>query len=434
MARRSGSADLPLHGGHVPKWLADRMTRLGAVMSEAIVIHYGRDELLRRLAHPFWFQSFGAVMGMDWHSSGITTSVIGALKRGLAPLRQELGIHVCGGRGKHSRQTPHELVAIGERVGIDGSALATASRLVAKVDSAAVQDGFDLYLHGFIVTDDGQWTVVQQGMNGERKQARRYHWLSEGLKSFVDDPHAAIEGAGQGEIVNLADRRAAASRLAQLDLLSSLGPDRIARELSKLEGGDQKPDVPAQPLLPHLIMPSHHDVRASDVVTRRLHGNLAAAADRGPSDFSELLLTPGVGARTVRALAMVAEVVHGAPYRFTDPGRFSLAHGGKDRHPFPVPLKVYDETIKVLKSAVQKAKLGRDEELAALKRLDDQSRTLERHASGPSVQELIAQEFERSHSYGGRSVFGWEQPPTGRPETDAERSAASAVRTRPSSR
>jgi hypothetical protein len=434
MARRSGSADLPLHGGHVPKWLADRMTRLGAVMSEAIVIHYGRDELLRRLAHPFWFQSFGAVMGMDWHSSGITTSVIGALKRGLAPLRQELGIHVCGGRGKHSRQTPHELVAIGERVGIDGSALATASRLVAKVDSAAVQDGFDLYLHGFIVTDDGRWTVVQQGMNGERKQARRYHWLSEGLKSFVDDPHTAIEGAGQGEIVNLADRRAAASRHAQLDLLSSLGPDRIARELSKLKGGDQKPDVPAQPLLPHLIMPSHHDVRASDVVTRRLHGNLAAAADRGPSDFSELLLTPGVGARTVRALAMVAEVVHGAPYRFTDPGRFSLAHGGKDRHPFPVPLKVYDETIKVLKSAVQKAKLGRDEELAALKRLDDQSRTLERHASGPSVQELIVQEFERSHSYGGRSVFGWEQPPTSRPETDAERSAASAVRTRPSSR
>ena len=412
MTRRSGSADLPLHGGHVPKWLADRMTRLGAVMSQAIVHHYGRDELLRRLAHPFWFQSFGAVMGMDWHSSGITTSVIGALKRGLAPLQGELGIYVCGGRGQHSRKTPAELVAIGERTGFDGAALAKASRLVAKVDSAAVQDGFDLYLHGFIVTDDGHWTVVQQGMNGGRKQARRYHWLSEGLTSFVDDPHAAIEGAGQGEIINLADRRAEASRCAQLDLLSSLGPDRIARELSKLEGRDAARDVPAQPLLPHLIMPAHHDVRASDVVTRRLHGNLAAAAERGPADFPELLLTPGVGARTVQALAMVAEIVHGAPYRFTDPARFSLAHGGKDRHPFPVPLKVYDETIKVLKSAVQKAKLGRDEELGALKRLDEQARRLERHVSGPSVEVLIAQEREVSHSYDGRSVFGWEQPPS----------------------
>ena len=203
MAHRAGSTNLPLHGGQVPGWLADRMTRLGAVISEAIVHHYGRDELLRRLAHPFWFQSFGAVMGMDWHSSGITTSVIGALKRGLAPLEQELGVHVCGGRGRFSRQTPHELVSIGERVGFDGSALAIASRLVAKVDSAAVQDGFQLYLHGFVVTDDSRWVVVQQGMNGELKQARRYHWLSEGLESFIDEPHAAIEGPRQGEIVNL---------------------------------------------------------------------------------------------------------------------------------------------------------------------------------------------------------------------------------------
>src|SRR5207244_5798989 len=203
MARRAGIADLPLHVGHVPKWLAYRMTRLGAVISEAIVHHYGRDELLRRLAHPFWFQSFGAVMGMDWHSSGITTSVIGALKRGLAPLSKELGVHVCGGRGKHSRRTPHELVVIGARTGVDGAALARASRLVAKIDSAAVQDGFDLYLHGFIVTDDGQWVVVQQGMNGESRYARRYHWLSEGLTSFVDEPHSAINGPGQGVIVNL---------------------------------------------------------------------------------------------------------------------------------------------------------------------------------------------------------------------------------------
>jgi len=291
---------------------------------------------------------------------------------------------------------------------------------VAKVDSAAVQDGFDLYLHGFVVTDEGRWTVVQQGMNGERRQARRYHWHSEGLQSFVDDPHAAIEGLAQGEIVNLADRRAAASRAAQLDLLADLGPDRIVRELAMLEASarsDPRP-APAEPLLPHLIMPSHHEVRGSDVIARRLHGNLAVAADRGPRDFPELLLTPGVGARTVRALALVAEVVHGAPCRFADPARFSFAHGGKDRHPFPLPLKVYDETIGVLKAAVQKAKLGHEEELGALQRLDQQARQLERHARGPTVEALIAEEGELAHSYGGRSVFGWEPPP------DAARSSA----------
>ncbi|RUW23499.1 DUF763 domain-containing protein [Mesorhizobium sp. M4B.F.Ca.ET.215.01.1.1] len=421
MAQRSGSADLPLHGGRVPKWLGDRMTRLGAVMCEAIVHHYGRDELLRRLAHPFWFQSFGAVMGMDWHSSGITTSVVGALKRGLSPLSGELGVHVCGGRGAHSRKTPQELATIGERVGFDGDRLATASRLVAKVDSAAVQDGFDLYLHGFIVTDDGNWVVVQQGMNGDSRVARRYHWLAEGLKSFVDQPHAAIEGANQGEIVNLTDRRADASRQRQLELLHNLGPDRIVSELSALERGTPPP--PAQPLLPHLVMPAHHDVRESDVVMRRLHGNIAAAADRGPKDFAGLLLVPGVGARTVRALALVAEVLHGAPCRFSDPGRFSLAHGGKDRHPFPVPLKVYDETIGVLKSAMQKARLGREEEIGALKRLDDQSRQVERYVTGPSLKEIVAGEFDQSHLLGGRSVFGWEKPPeatTGKPAKEEQ--------------
>jgi hypothetical protein len=400
----------------VPKWLGDRMTRLGAVMCEAIIHHYGREELLRRLAHPFWFQSFGAVMGMDWHSSGITTSVIGALKRGLAPLSGELGIHVCGGRGAHSRKTPHELAVIGERVGFDGTGLATASRLVAKVDSAAVQDGFDLYLHGFIVTNDGDWVVVQQGMNGDSKVARRYHWLSEGLKSFVDQPHAAIEGANQGEIVNLTDRRADASRKGQLELLQDLGPDRILREFAALERDVATAPEPDQPMLPHLVMPAHHDVRESDVIMRRLHGNVAAAAERGPADFSELLLVPGVGARTVRALALVAEVLHGAPCRFSDPGRFSLAHGGKDRHPFPVPLKVYDETIGVLKSAVHKARLGRDEEIGALKRLDDQSRQVERYVTGPSLKEIVAGEFDQSHLLGGRSVFGWEAAPETAPE------------------
>jgi hypothetical protein len=380
------------------------MATLGGVITQAIVQHYGRDEFLQRLAHPFWFQSFGAVMGMDWHSSGITTSVIGALKRGLAPLSGELGIHVCGGRGNQSRRTPDELAALGHRVGVDGAALTRASRLIAKVDSAAVQDGFDLYLHGFFVTDDGTWTVVQQGMNGDKRQARRYHWHSQALKSFVEEPHSAIDSRNQGDIINLTDRRADRARSAQLDLLAALGPDGIVKEFAALN------DEPAaQPTLPHLVMPAHHDVRASDVFTRRLHGTLAAAAERGPVDFPDLLLTPGVGARTVQSLAMVAEVVHGAPYRFRDPARFSLAHGGKDRHPYPVPIKVYDETIRVLKSAVHKARLGRDEELQALKRLDDQARQLERVADGPSFDAFVAQERQNSPALGGRSVFGWEQ-------------------------
>jgi len=426
VTRRSGSADLPLHSGHVPKWLADRMTRLGAVIGQAIVHHYGREEFLRRLAHPFWFQSFGAVMGMDWHSSGITASVLGALKRGLAPLDRELGLYVCGGRGRHSRRTPDELVAIGARVGFDGGRLATASRLVAKVDSAAVQDGFELYLHGFIVAEDGSWVVVQQGMNGGSRQARRYHWLSAGLKSFVEEPHTAIEGAAQGDIINLTDRRAEASRRGQLELLAALDPDGVAREFAALGASDEK--IPAQGTLPFLVMPEHHDVRASDVHLRRLRGNLAAAAERGAADFPDLLLTPGVGARTVRALALVAEVVHGAPCRFSDPARFSLAHGGKDRHPFPVPLKVYDETVRVLRSAVQKAKLGQDEELAALQKLDAESRKLERAAKGPAFEDVLAEERAQSHRYGGRSVFGWEPPHRAAAETSPGASAPETIR------
>jgi len=411
MAHRAGSADLPLHGGRVPAWLGERMTRLGTIITEAIILHYGRDEFLRRLAHPFWFQSFGAVMGMDWHSSGITTSVLGALKRGLSPCAHELGIYVCGGRGAQSRKTPSELIAIAERIGFDGHHLASTSRLVAKVDSAAVQDGFDLYLHGFITTQDGNWVVVQQGMNGERGQARRYHWLSEGLKSFLDSPHAAIEGRDQGIIMNLADARARPSRDAQLELLDDNGPDGIIRELNKIQPSGKAEKIVAQRQmdLPHLVMPMRHEVQEVDVNMRRLHGNLAAAAERGPKDFQELLLVPGVGPRTVSALAMVAEVVHGAPSRFSDPARFSLAHGGKDRHPYPVPIKVYDETIRVMKSAVQKGRLGHQEELLALHRLDEQARRLERYVTGPDLKEIIAGEFHRSHEFGGRSIFGHEE-------------------------
>jgi len=389
MGRSTGRADLPLHGGHVPAWLAARMARLGRVVVEAIVHHYGRDELLRRLAHPFWFQSFGAVMGMDWHSSGITTSVMGALKRGLAPLEHELGIHVCGGRGNHSRRTPSELIAIGDRTGLDGDELGRTSRLVAKVDSAAVQDGFSLYLHSFVVSDDGAWTVVQQGMNTDRGQARRYHWLSEGLESFVDEPHAAIAGPNQGQIANLTDRRAALSRSCQVKL-ARVNPDRVLSTLSRLATSEQT----AGKL--HVRMPARHDVRPSDVLLRRLRGTLAAAANAGPEDFADLLLIPGVGARTIAALAMVSEVIHGAPYRFSDPARFSLAHGGKDGHPFPVSLTVYDETIHVLRAAVERAKLGREDKLCAIRRLDEQARVLDRSVAGPTLVQFIEQERGRS--------------------------------------
>jgi uncharacterized protein len=388
------------------------MARLGRVIVEAIVLRYGRHEVLRRLAHPFWFQSFGAVMGMDWHSSGITTSVLGALKRGLGPLQHELGIYVCGGKGAHSRKTPSELTTIGERTGFDALSLVRASRLVAKVDSAAVQDGFDLYLHGFIASVDGQWCIVQQGMNGARREARRYHWLSENLQSFLDSPHAAIEGSNQGAILNLADARAQRNRHAGMDLVCE-GPDRPVAVLRQLrERGSTAlslfPDIETLPSLtaPHLQMPARHEVRASDVDLRRLHAVLAAAAERGPRDFTDLLLMPGVGARTIAALSLVAEVLHGAPARFSDPARFSMAHGGKDGHPFPVPLTVYDETIRVLKRAVEQAKLGNDERLEAIRRLDEQARLLEGRVTGPSFGGFVANERVRASEYGGRTAFG----------------------------
>lgn len=382
------------------------MARLGRVICEAVVLHHGPSELLSRLAHPFWFQAFGAVMGMDWHSSGITTSVLGALKRGLAPISDELGVYVCGGRGRHSRNTPTELLQFGERTGHDGAALARTSRLVAKVDSAAVQDGFSLYLHGFVVTRSGQWAVVQQGMLPERRLARRYHWKSEGLESFLDDPHAAVEGENRGTIVNLADERASRSRAAQLELIAR-DPERIvatyAGSAARAKRARAGP-APAQQLLPHLVMPAHHEVCAEDVVLRRLRGTLRAAAERGPLDFAELLLTPGVGARTVEALAHVAEVIFGAPCRFSDPARFSLALGGKDGHPFPVPLAVYDQTLSVLRHAVDAAKLGNADRMSALRELDRQARWVEREAAAPTFSAHVARERAMSPVLGGRSV------------------------------
>ncbi|HLL03359.1 MAG TPA: DUF763 domain-containing protein [Myxococcaceae bacterium] len=389
---------LPLHSGKVPPWLSSRMARLGRVMVEALVLHYGRQEVLRRLSHPFWFQALGCVMGMDWHSSGVTTTVFGALKRGLAPVERELGLHFCGGKGAESRRTPDELLALGERFGLEAQALVRASKLTAKVDSAAVQDGFELYMHGFVVADDGAWAVVQQGMNVETHEARRYHWLSEGLQSFVETPHAAIDGPPQGVIVNLTDARARLARQAQVELVSE-GPDQVLGTLRKLREEPQ-----AQLALPELRMPDHHAVTRKDVFLRRLHGTLAAAAEQGPKDFADVLLTPGVGARTVEALASVAEVLHGAPYRFSDPARFSFAHGGKDRTPYPVRLDVYDSTLRVLREAVDAAKLGQEEKLSAIRELDRQARLLEGSATGPSFEELVASGGEEDSAQPGATA------------------------------
>jgi hypothetical protein len=394
---KTGTADLPLHGGRVPMWLASRMARLGRVIVETLVLEYGRDEVLRRLADPFWFQSLGCVMGMDWHSSGITTSVLGALKRGLAPVANELGIHVCGGRGRHSRRTPDELLALGDRVSVDAKTLVRASRLVAKVDSAAVQDGFDLYLHGFVVSDDGHWAVVQQGMNPDQRQARRYHWLWDRAGSFVEEPHNAIEGQPQPlPIVNLTDRAAADAR-ARTVALAVADPEVVVAGVERA-----------------LTMPSHHDVRAENLDLRRLGAALRVAAHLGPASFPELLLTPNIGQRTLLALALVAEVVHGAPSRFTDPARFSFAHGGKDGHPFPVPLNVYDETLRVLRRAVDHAKLDQGDKLAALRRLDDQCRISEAASEKRQLptsavslwSTLVEHERRASSSLGGRTCMG----------------------------
>ena len=377
------------------------MTQLGRLIAEAIILEYGRDELLRRLAHPFWFQAFGCVMGMDWHSSGITTSVLGALKRGLNPVAHELGVYVCGGRGRHSRATPAELLDVGARTGLDGAALGRVSRLVAKVDNTAIQDGFQLYLHGFIATADGKWVVVQQGMREDSHTARRYHWLSEKVASFVEEPHAAIDGEMVGSILNLTDTRARESR----DMLAPLarsGPDSLWRTLGRSASA---------PVQPHLIMPDHHEVRPENVNDRRLYATLSAAADRAPEDFQELLLTPGVGPRTVSALALVAEVVHGAPSRFTDPARYSLAHGGKDGHPYPVPLVVYDKTIGVLRDALGRARLGNDDKLHAFRVLDRSARAIEATATRGEVDSLdvvqiMREERAASPMYGGMTVFG----------------------------
>ncbi|MBS1522943.1 MAG: DUF763 domain-containing protein [Bacteroidetes bacterium] len=391
--KRSGSADLPLHYGYVPRWLAERMAKLGLAVVETIVMDYGKNEVLTRISDPFWFQSLGAVMGMDWHSSGITTSVMGALKRAINPHSRELGIYICGGKGNHSRETPNELLKISEKTGLDGNHLVKCSKLSAKVDNTAIQDGFQLYTHNFILTNEGKWAVVQQGMSAQSKTARRYHWHSDTLSSFVDDPHTFIYGQNNGYILNMADKQASSSRNGVMQIAAEK-PDKMLSEINKL------------------VMPSHHDVRAKDVDLKRLGAVLWLAQEKRPSDFEDLLLLEGLGPRTLQSLALVSEVIHGTPSRFKDPARFSFAHGGKDGHPFPVPIKVYDETLGVLQTAIYKAKLGQTEKSEAIKSLSKIAENAEKDfVPNANFDKIIEQERNDSWRYGGRTVFGKAKPP-----------------------
>ena len=385
--KRSGVADLPLHGGHVPQWLAERMAKLGTAITEVIVRNYGTSVFLSRLSDPFWFQALGAVMGMDWHSSGITTSVMGALKRGLTPRADELGIYICGGRGRFSRNTPQELRSIAERRGFDGEALVRNSRLTARIDNNAIADGFQIYLHSFIVTSNGEWAVVQQGLNDRSGMARRYHWHSAAVRDFVAEPHTAIVGENQGTIMNLVDAQAKPAQTALLDIAHE-NPETTLKTAR------------------HLRLPRHHEVLAENIDLKRLGAVLAVAYERDLHQFAELLLLQKLGPRTLQSLALIAEVVHGAPSRFVDPARFSFAHGGKDGHPFPVPLKTYDESLNCLRTSLDGAKLGDKDKLEGFRRLERFVRAIEtRLEPEANFDAIIAHEKAISPSLDGRSVF-----------------------------
>jgi len=384
---KRGHADLPLHYGTVPPWLAQRMSLLGGAIVEAIVIEYGRPALLQRLSDPFWFQSLGCVLGMDWHSSGITTSVMNALKKAVNKRSAELGVYICGGRGKSSRQTPAELLEIANETGLNGDELVRNSRLSAKVDNTAVQDGYQLYLHSFVVTVEGEWAVIQQGMNGDNRMARRYHWLSSAIQSFMEEPHSSVCGKNQGLILNLTDRQASPTKDGIIELTKEL-PDKLMREVS-------------------IILPNHHDVRAEDVNLKRLGAALILAHETDVKDMESLLLLEGVGPRTVQSLTMVSEVIHGTPSRFSDPARFSFAHGGKDGHPFPVPTRVYDETIEIFDKAIHQAKLGDKDKFEALKNLSKISMDIEKNYTPNNYfDDLVQHERNTSYKYGGKTVFG----------------------------
>lgn len=392
--KHSGSADLRLMGGSIPPWLFDRMVRLSLPIVEAIIIEGGRKDFLRRLSDPFWFQSFGSVIGMDWNSSGVTTAVTSALKKALNPHSRSLGLFVCGGKGRDSLNTPADLASVGDKTGLDGNALARASRLTAKVDNTAVQDGFQIYLHSFVVSSDGDWSVIQQGMKPKSSSARRYHWHSQGLESFVNEPHAAICGENQGEILNLTAGEAYGTRESLVSIASE-EPEKMIGEIRKLK------------------MPMKADLGETDIDLKRLAGVLRLASETETANFEDLLLLKGLGPRTLQSLTLVSEVIYGTPSRFSDPARFSFAHGSKGGRPFPVPTRVYDETIETLSKAVAKARVGETDRQVAIKSLTKLAQSLEANiVADGDFNAYLEKERADSWKHGGRTIKGFSRAPT----------------------
>lgn len=389
MITRSGQADLPLHGGKLPPWLYERMARMARAIVEAVVADYGKSSFLSKISDPYWFQALGSALGMDWHSSGITTSVMGALRQAVNPIYKELGLYVCGGRGGFSRRTPEELRNYSDKTGLDGDALVRSSRLTAKIDNTAIQDGFQIYLHSFIISNTGEWSVVQQGMNGPAGMARRYHWHSPGVRSFVEEPHASIVGENLGKILNLTDIKADLTRQGILDITRE-NPVKMIDEIRLM------------------VLPSHHDVTYRDVDLKRLGAVLAIAYDRKFQDFEDLLLLEGLGPKTLRSLTLVSEVIHGTPSSFNDPARFSFANGGKDGKPFPVQTSVYDETFQYLRTAIDKAKLGIYDKQRAIRGLVPLVDRLEQYIIPDMEQfsKLINKEIRESPDHGGKTAAG----------------------------
>lgn len=348
---RTGYADAPLHGGKAPAWLFGRMKLLAREMSLAIVAEEGPGGLLRRVSDPFWFQAFGTVLGFDWHSSGITTTTCGALKEGLRGLEDEVGVYVCGGKGKTSRLTPSEIERACEKTGQDAPALVRASKLSAKVDSAALQDGFELYHHTFVFTTGGEWSVVQQGMRDATGMARRYHWHT--TSTFDADPWAGIAGDKQADVLNLVASEAGSNRVTATELARE-HPDEVVGEIARMRS---------------LEMPRHHLVRVADLRPESLKRVLLKSYEAQPETFTDLLSVGGVGAKGLRALAMVAELTYGEPTSVRDPASYAWAHGGKDGTPFPVDRLTYDRTIDSLHKALSETTAGRSEKVGAFKRL-----------------------------------------------------------------
>jgi hypothetical protein len=353
-ATRTGVANLPLHGGKAPRWLFERMTRLSREISIAIVSDFGPGEMLRRLSDPFWFQGLGCVLGFDWHSSGVTTTVCGALKEGIRGLEKDLGFYVAGGKGKTSRQTPAQIAAYSDAISRDPAPLVYASRMSAKVDSSAVQDGYQLYHHTFLFTATGDWAVVQQGMNEKNRYARRYHWLGEHVQDFVCEPHAAICSQGFGGALNMVAGESERAREVSTRVASEQRPEDLVSELNRLRA---------------LEMPARHHIVLQDMHPERLRKVFLSTYERKPEGFESLLGMAGVGAKTIRALSLISELVWGVAPSYQDPARFSFAHGGKDGIPYPVDRKTYDRTTEILARAVRQAKLGNREEVEALRRL-----------------------------------------------------------------